>query len=155
MMMSRQNQLRIIKMTFPLFSLAVSLVLGLVMSDSAGCKEVPAVGGKCVYKVYKGTAVITEVSVSDHEGNKGQRFCRVKFVFTSSEPIKEPFAQVEDREFDLVSSDFSSLSESFLHKYRIKQGSIVNCDLHVITQGTCTPVLFEFPELNRDEYTVK
>jgi len=143
------------KMTFPHFSLAVLLILVFLMCDSAGCKERPVMGGNCVDKKYKGTATITGITAVEHEGRQGQAAFEVKFIFTPHEAINEPFAQVEGREFELVASDFPHFSRGFLEKHGIEEGSTLDCYLNVITQGTCTPAIFEFPELKRDEYTVK
>ena len=142
-------------MTVSHFSLSLLLMASFLLCESAGCKERPVLGGNCVYKTYPGTATITEVAAVEHEGGEAEKIFRVKFVFAPSEPIREPFAQVEGRKFELVASDFSHLSGTFLKKHGIEEGGTLNCDLKVITQGTCTPVLFEFPELKPDEYTVK
>jgi hypothetical protein len=142
-------------MTFYHFSLAMFVVLGVLLCDSAGCRETRVVGGDCVYKTYKGTATITEVTPLEREGDATQKVFQVKFVFTSSEAIQESFAQVAGREFELVAYDYSNFSKASLEKHGIEKGCKLDCYLNVITHGACTPTIFEFPALKRDEYNVK
>jgi hypothetical protein len=40
----------------------------------------------------------------------------------------------------------------FLKTYGIAAGKMFSCTLKVITKGTCTPTLFDFPDIDRSNY---
>lgn len=40
----------------------------------------------------------------------------------------------------------------FLERYGIAAGKSFECTLKVITQGTCTPTIIDFPHIDRTDY---
>jgi hypothetical protein len=117
------------------------------------------VGGPCEYKQYKGKATIVSIrkkGASKKEGGSLERSpCHqryeVKFSFSPDEQIEEPYAQVEGRHYPLMLTNGSYPGSEFLEKYGIEVGKTFDCYLKVMTKGSCTPVLFEFPGINRGE----
>lgn len=101
------------------------------------------VGGPCTYKQYKGRAEI--ISVIPRDGFPGEY--EIRFSFRSQKNVQEEFARIEGRQWVLVHKDSSYPKESFLAQYGIKTGKRLPCYMKVITQGTCTPVLFDFPTI--------
>lgn len=102
------------------------------------------VGGACIYRQYKGEAEI--ISVTQRQGIPGEY--EIKFSFHPQETIQEEFARVEGRQWLIVQKDSSSPKDDFLTQYGIKTGKRLPCYLKVITKGTCTPVLFDFPTIS-------
>lgn len=110
------------------------------------------VGGQCEYKQYEGHAKIISITkIADSISYLPERY-EVKFIFTPEREIKESFAQTEGREFLLMLSNSSYPGPKFLKKYGIEIDRVFDCYLRVITKGTCTPILFEFPSIRLDDY---
>ncbi len=109
------------------------------------------VGGRCEYRSYEGKARIVSIKKNPSADLSTQGY-EVKFVFVSDSPVEEPFARVEGTEFLLLLTNSSYPGPKFLKKYGIKNGKVFACILKVITKGTCTPVLFEFPSIRLDDY---
>lgn len=103
----------------------------------------PRVGGLCSYKQYRGEAEI--VSVTPRPGGTGEY--EIKFAFHPQETIQEEFVRTEGKQWSIVQKDSSYPREDFLMRYGIKTGKRLPCYLKVITKGTCTPVLFDFPTI--------
>jgi hypothetical protein len=114
---------------------------------AASSSSAPRVGGPCVYKQYKGEAEI--VSVIPRPEVPGEY--EIKFSFHPRETIQEEFARVEGRQWLLVQKDSSYPRDAFLTQYGIQAGKHLPCYLKVITKGTCTPVLFEFPTIKNSK----
>lgn len=113
--------------------------------------EKQMVGGPCQYKAYLGRAAI--LSVQKHEGQAqagapSADAYEVKFSFTPDEEIKEGWVQLEGKEHLLLLTNSSFPGPRFLNKYGIEPGKRFECNMKVITKGTCTPVLFEFPTID-------
>ena len=117
-----------------------------VNCESASSSSKQFVGGPCTYKQYKGNAKI--VSVNPKPDNPAT--FEIKFSFRTKKAIQEEYAQTEGRQWTLVMNDFSNPREDFVKKYDIKPGKSFPCYMKVITKGTCTPVMFDFPTINRD-----
>lgn len=118
--------------------------LGCVSASYSSSKQI--VGGPCMYKQYSGEAEIVSVGQKpDHSGAY-----EVKFSFHPQDKIQEEFAGDEDTQWSLVMNDFSDPLEDFVKQYGIKPGKRFPCYMKVITKGTCAPVLFDFPTINRD-----
>jgi hypothetical protein len=102
------------------------------------------VGGPCAYKPYQGEAEIVSVKLNpDRPGTY-----EIKFLFHPQDVIQEKFAGVEGRPWLLVLQDSSNPNEDFVRQYGIQTGKRFPCVMNVITKGTCTPILFDFPTLN-------
>jgi hypothetical protein len=132
-----------------LFTIILAAIIPVVLSvncvyASSSSKQI--VGGPCTYKQYRGNAQI--VSVIPGQNNSGGY--EVKFLFYSKKSVKEEFAMGKDKRWLLIMNDFSDPSEDFVKKYDIQSGKRFPCIMKVITKGTCTPVMFDFPTLDRN-----
>jgi hypothetical protein len=128
-------------------SLAVIFLATLFVSCvSASSQSKPIAGGPCAYKQYSGEAEI--VSISRKSDNSGTY--EIKFSFHPQKAVREEFARDESKQWFLVMNDFSNPSEDFVKKYDVKTGKRFPCYMKVITKGTCAPVMFDFPTINRD-----
>ena len=126
-------------------SMALIFLVSLSSCGFAASSSSPQrVGGPCTYKQYKGEAEI--VSVTQRPEVPGEY--EIKFSFHPHKTIQEEFARVEGRQWLLVQEYSSYPKEDFLTQYGIKVGKRLPCYLKVITKGTCTPVLFDFPTIN-------
>jgi len=125
-------------------SMILIFLVSLISCDlAASSSSSPRVGGLCTYKQYKGDAEI--VSVTQRPEVPGEY--EIKFSFHPQKTIQEEFARVEGRQWLLVEKDSSYPKDDFLTQYGINAGKRFPCYLKVITKGTCTPVLFEFPTI--------
>ncbi len=122
------------------------LLLGCALAES-GTGKTPMVGGPCQYRSYPGQAEIVSVSQSEVvPASAGDRY-DVKFRFMPDGPIEERFARVEDRSFSLLPDRVNPPDRAFIEKFDIRPGKRYECTLQVITKGTCTPLIFDFPSL--------
>jgi len=94
-------------------------------------------GGRCEYAKYKGYANITFV--------KKDFPYKVTFTFSPLETINEPLVRTKEYSFPLDS--ISCLPQEFIEMYHVQPGQVFDCYMKVITKGSCTPVLFEFPTI--------
>ena len=127
------------------------------MADLRGAPKTPkVVGGPCEYRVYKGHATILSIQkqAGRQAGSCGSAYeCyHVRFSFQPGEKIEESFAQVGGKVFSLLLRNGWYPGPKFLHKYAIEAGKVFDCDLNVITRGTCTPVIFDFPAIDLSDY---
>lgn len=134
--------------------ISIAIVIFLLFLTGFSCQATddpsgnPVIGGQCEYKKYKGQAKI--VSISKREAPEDGY--EVRFSFHTDETVKERHGQVEGKEHLLLLENSSYPGPKFLRKYRIKVGKRFVCYLKVITRGTCTPVLFDFPTIDLGDY---
>jgi hypothetical protein len=130
------------------------LLIGTVLPE-IGCSMTgsettrgPLVGGPCEYRSYPGQAEI--VSLAPIEGpaaSVGARY-DVKFRFIPDGPVDEPLGRAAlERTFSLLPDRDMPPDRAFMDKFDVRPGKRLGCTLKVITQGTCTPILFDFPSL--------
>ena len=114
------------------------------------------VGGPCQYREYPGRAVILSVQKQEGRTQAGAPAAdayEVKFSFTPDKKIEEGWVQIEGKEHLLLLTNSSLPGPGFLKKYGIERGKGFDCNMKVITKGTCTPVLFEFPAIDLSDYS--
>ena len=100
----------------------------------------PLVGGPCEYRSYPGQAEIVSVTPA-----AGGRF-DVRFRFIPDGAVKEPLGKSAlERTFPLLPGGETPPDRAFIETFDIRPGTRLGCALKVITRGTCTPILFEFP----------
>jgi hypothetical protein len=138
------------------YHLIISTILFLIGISSSYAEDKLSseflVGGQCDYKQYKGLAKIVSIAkLADSTRYSHERY-EVKFKFTSDQEIKESFVQTEGREYLLMLGHSYYPGPKFLEKYRIEVGKVFECYLKVITKGSCTPILFDFPTIRLDDY---
>jgi len=112
-------------------------------------------GGLCEYKQYNGKATIISIckkELLNHYGGPSYESYEVKFSFSSDEKIREAYAKVEGKEYVLMLTNSWYPGPKFLQKYDIEVGKSFNCYLKVITKGTCTPIIFDFPTIDLSDY---
>jgi hypothetical protein len=135
---SLSNQIFLTINLVAVFSVIFSLSC---VSASSSSKRV--VGGSCAYKQYSGEAEI--ISVSRKSDNSGSY--EVKFSFHPRKAVREEFARDVSRQWSFVMKDFSDPREDYVKQYGMKPGKRFPCFMKVITKGTCTPVMFDFPTI--------
>jgi len=129
-------------------------------ADVGPSAEGRRVGGPCEYAEYRGTATITSVEQTERSrqqvgnvGGAGYEGYEVWFRFAPEADIREEWARpAAGKEHPLCLMNSWYPGPRYLEKYGIKKGRSYNCTLKVITRGTCTPTIFEFPEIRRDDY---
>jgi hypothetical protein len=108
----------------------------------------PMVGGPCEYISYPGQAEVVSVAPwAAPASPAGERF-DVKFRFIPDGPVQEPLGKAAlERTFSLLPDREMPPDRAFMEKFDIRPGKRLVCTLKVITRGTCTPILFDFPSL--------
>ncbi len=108
----------------------------------------PLVGGPCEYRSYPGQAEIVSVAPwAAPDLAAGERF-DVKFRFIPDGSVEEPLGKSSlERTFSLLPDRESPPDRAFMERFDIRPGKRYSCTLQVITRGTCTPILFDFPSL--------
>ena len=136
--------------------IAVMLLWG--GSSWAGMEESSSrrvVGGPCDYEAYKGQATIISIhrkELPDNYGGPAYEKYEVKFTFHPNEAIQERHGRIEGGEPLLLLQNSWYPGPRFLQKYGIAEGKRFDCYLKVITRGTCTPIIFDFPTIDLADY---
>lgn len=126
---------------------SIPVILFIVISFScvplafANDSGAPTSGGPCAYKQYAGIALITSVNKRENSDSY-----EVKFEFYPAQEITESFAHVDGREFLLFTKRHSFPQIKYLQENGVEVGKDFGCVLNAIIEGTCTPILFEFPD---------
>jgi hypothetical protein len=115
---------------------------------SSETTQAPLVGGPCEYRSYPGHAEIVSVAPMEAPAAAaGGRF-DVNFRFIPDGPVEEPLGKSAlERTFSLLPDRELSPDSVFMERFDIRPGKRYSCTLKVITRGTCTPILFDFPSL--------
>ena len=121
--------------------------IGCSMTNSETARG-PLVGGPCEYKSYPGQAEIVSVApIQAPAAAAGERY-DVKFRFIPEGPVEESLGKAAlQRTFSLLPDRERPPDGAFIGKFDIRPGKRLGCTLKVITRGTCTPILFDFPSL--------
>lgn len=137
-----------IRMSAPSKSRLTCGVVGTVMLGAAllfmGCSKKqtePTVGGACRYDSHAGQARIVSINADEQSDAVD-----VKFVFLPSTPIKSDFFHPEKR-YTMHTSDSKQPTKAFVQANDLKTDKMVEAEIQLITEGACTPVLFNFPAL--------
>jgi hypothetical protein len=130
-----------------LYTVALLPGIGCSMTGSETTRS-PLVGGPCEYRSYPGQAEIVSVAPwSSPASAAGERF-DVKFRFIPDGSVEEPLGKAAlQRIFPLLPDREMPPDRAFIEKFDIRPGKRLGCTLKVITRGTCTPILFDFPSL--------
>ena len=132
-----------------------TIILIVVVLPGNGCSMTnsettrgPLVGGPCAYRSYPGQAEIVSVAPwATPAAEAGERF-DVKFRFIPEGPIAEPLGKAAlERTFSLLPDREMPPRRAFIERFDIRPGKRLGCTLKVITRGSCTPILFDFPSL--------
>lgn len=132
-----------------IFIVAAFPGIGCSMTGSEIAKG-PMVGGPCEYKSYPGQAEIVSVTPPSAAGGRFD----VKFRFIPDGTVEEPLGKsAMERTFSLLPDREMPPDGAAIERFDIRPGKRLGCTLKVITRGTCTPILFEFPSLKADDET--
>ena len=129
------------------------LIMFYLCVSSGYTADHPLEGGACEYKKYAGYAKI--ISITPHKNkpnNYSHDIFEVKYTFISDQVDKEKYGRVEGKEFVLLLNNSNYPGSKFIEKYNIKIGNVFKCNMKIIVKGTCSPVVFEFPTINLDDY---
>lgn len=119
---------------------------------SAAAQDHVTAGGECKYKRVECKAKITSITKRQSQPNTDRISFEVKFTVVSISLPPEEKTGIENREFLLLLNNSSYPGSRFLEKYGIAIGKVFDCHCHVITRGTCTPAIFDFPDIKLDDY---
>lgn len=139
--------------TLSIISFLAAIFVGIF--TTCALSESPKTGGQCDYKSYNGQAEITSINRIEKSPNGSPEAYEIKFTFIPDQEIEEEFARTGGKEFLLLLNNSSYPDIKFLEKYGISAGKLFKCSLKVITKGTCTPIIFEFPSINLSDYIKK
>ena len=138
------------------------IVLSLLLLCGSSALGQGLIGGGCSYDDYPGACEIVSILKTDESahqaevgGGPGYEGYEVSFVFSPDEPMN----LTEDWE-NLVfgGAHLLQLCNSwypgprFLEKYNITEGAVFDCTLKLIAGGTCSPIIFEFEDIDRCDY---
>ncbi|MFZ5427470.1 MAG: hypothetical protein ACOZEN_10870 [Thermodesulfobacteriota bacterium] len=119
----------------------------LAFIPSASSVLAARVGGSCSYADFPGKAAIISVTPIPQPEARLARLPyqphRVVFIFTASVPVPHGLYK-PGHAHELTLSGGAAPGPEFLKKYGIRPGASFPAELHLITSGTCSPVVFTF-----------
>jgi hypothetical protein len=141
----------------PLRLVVLCALAACLLPAAAGAAAVGLRGGPCRYDVFPGAATIVSVvpwqPASPTEGiPTPYPPLTVTFRFTPEAPIVGEPLYAPDKLFTLTLVNSMPPGPKFTAKYSIAPGAVVPCQLHIIRQGTCTPVVHVFPGIDLTDY---
>lgn len=118
------------------------------------------IGGKCTYVEHPGTCTIVSIEKTPDsiaqaslDGGPGYEGLTVVFTFAGAAAGDDQLVRqaLEGKhELRLMNSWYPG--PRFLERYGIAAGNSLACTLNVISQGTCTPTVFDFQGIDRADY---
>ena len=132
-------------------------VLSLVVVLTMGCNEdsdsnaANVVGGRCEYNDIQGTATITAFAVPDASEDNCKNAVKIIFTFIpddASTPDDYRFSEWPDQDQAFTVGAGKNPPKTWAESKGLIQGSIHKCVRSEIINGTCTPVIFSFPEID-------
>jgi hypothetical protein len=124
--------------------------------DKAGAR----IGGKCTYVEHPGTCTIVSIektrdsiAQASLDGGPGYEGLTVTFTYAGATANDDGLVRqaLEGKhELRLMNSWYPG--PRFLERYVIATGKSFACTLNVISQGTCTPTVFDFQGVDRADY---
>ena len=116
-------------------------------------------GGTCVYASFSGRALITKITQTPASkeqaqvrGGPGYEGYEVWFRFVPETELPEKARYALDREhlFPLYNSWY--VGPRYVEKYGLAPDKVFPCTLKHIQSGSCSPIDFQFPTLDRADY---
>jgi hypothetical protein len=109
------------------------------------------VGGACEYRQIHGRAIVTDVREADPQANNCKNAVEVVFAFAPDEPSapgRYRFADHPDTEQYLRVGAGMNPPRAWVRREGLVTGSVHRCIRSEIEKGSCTPVVFSFPDLD-------
>jgi hypothetical protein len=152
----RGARMAMVAATVAAFAFAARAEPDTQQDDKAGAR----IGGKCAYVEHPGTCTIdgvvkTQDSIAQASLNGGPGYEGLTVTFTYAGPNAGDDGLVRralegKHELRLMNSWYPG--PRFLERYGIAAGKSFACTLNVISQGTCTPAVFDFQGVDRADY---
>jgi len=124
-------------------NIAAVLIFCFSLCLFCSCEDID--GGPCEYVDIEGVATITSISDPDSEGR-----VEVLFDFTPDDPAAAEtylFPDWPDTDRHLTVGSGQNPTQEWIQEQGITVGGTLVCVRKEIITGTCTPVIFSFPEL--------
>lgn len=137
-------------------ALQATLLVTLLVTQAAQAQRV---GGPCTYADFPGKIDVITVEPIPRAGAGApalpyQPF-RVVFTFKPSGAVKHPLYKPA-KTYELPLAGGEAPGPAFLKKYGIRPGAQFKTELHLITAGTCSPVVFTFHGIDvHDRFELK
>ena len=117
-------------------------------------------GGRCAYDNYRGQCRIVSVKKTAASmrqaavgGSAGYEGYDVRFTYSGELPDDSKLAgHARDQQHRLRLTNSWYPGPRYLKKYGIAEGERFSCTLKVPTNGSCPPILFDFPAINQSDY---
>lgn len=138
-----------------LIGVFAAALFGMLPVLSAHAGDAPnRVGGPCEYAAYPGVAEFLGVAPAPPDEFTATPYQGMKadFRFIPDKPLKNQGLYVEGKAYPFTLINGALPGKAYLEKYAIRPGARVPCRFMVITKGTCTPTLFDFPGIDQADY---
>ncbi|MBU0504222.1 MAG: hypothetical protein ABH882_04330 [Candidatus Omnitrophota bacterium] len=149
-----------------LFTLVFLSGIGLVYAQTKK-KDKDAqkvVGGPCQYQAFKGKCRVTSIDITDFSRKQanisagpGYEGYEIRFRFIPLQPlegdnIQWAKADIANKRYLLLLGNSWYPGLGYIKKYGLGIERSFNCDLKILTKGTCTPMGFIFNDINATDY---
>jgi len=117
------------------------------------------IGGPCEYNTYPGVCTITGVEKTDASmrqknegGGPGYGGFEINYRFESKETVPPPWHETVLREQTLQLANSWYPGPEFVEKYQIGVDKKFDCQVMLLTKGTCSPVIFQLATIDTTDY---
>ena len=123
-------------------ALLATLLVTLLVTQAAQAQRV---GGPCNYADFPGKIDVIAVEPAPPAGAPALPYqpYRVVFTFTPTGAVKHRLYKPA-KTYELTLAGGEAPGPAFLKKYGVRPGAQFKTELHLITSGTCSPVVFTF-----------
>ena len=143
----------------PRRALLFGLALPVLFAVATGLASAQPGSGPRKYVDYPGTATIVAVDKAPDDDPRGRGMAEagyvVRFAFKPSRPVQEELGRTwlarHPRQEFLLSSSWRP-GPKYLAKYGIEKWKGMPATMHVIVQGTSTPVLFDLDGVDATDF---
>lgn len=114
----------------------------------------PPAGGRCHYVKIPGKAVIQEIKSADPTHNNCKNAVEVLFRFVPDDPTAPDRYLHPDwtGPHHFIVGDGKNPPREWVNQIGLHKGVELRAIRNEITRGTCTPVVFRFPEIDMQGY---
>lgn len=132
-----------------LTGLFVTIIMGCSSGSDSDAADIA--GGRCEYKDFQGSATITAVTEPDAGEDNCKNAVKIIFTFTpndASAPDQYRFSQWPDNEQKFTVGSGKNPPKDWAESVGLIIGSTHKCVRSEIISGTCTPVIYSFPDID-------